>query len=508
MTRPPRRPAPPRLLLASLAAFAAAALAVGACRPGAGGPAAEPMPPRSNILLVTVDTLRADHLGAYGYPRATSPVFDRLAAEGVRFDQPVVQWPKTGPSFASIFTATYPKDNRIVRRIGQPLPCRFRMLAEELAAAGYATHAVVANAAVSSDFYFDQGFDTYLEAWEIEQEGLDPIGAEAITRLAVGLLEQIRQGEEPWFLWVHYLDPHFPYTPPGEWSARFQDDEHFDPTVRVPLSDRPRQQMLGIGPDRVLDGRDELAFYAARYDAEVAYTDHWVGELLAAAGERGLLERTLTVFTSDHGESLGEHGYYFDHGRFPFQTCLRVPLVLHYPGVLEPAVDAAPVELIHLAPTLLEMAGVELAEGTWMQGTSLLPRLRGVAPAAPGGPGGVSPAPPLAFAEAGWEAHDKWQKVVRDDRFKLVFAQTRPEQQWLGGPGVRFTLYDLLEDPEETRNAADDHPEVTEALKRELWEWNQAERFPVAVEPEAAACSEERTMGDETARVLKALGYL
>jgi arylsulfatase A-like enzyme len=170
-------------------------------------------------------------------------------------------------------------------------------------------------------------------------------------------------------------------------------------------------------------------------------------------------------------------------------------------------VDAAPVELIHLAPTLLEMAGVELAEGTWMQGTSLLPRLRGVATAPPGGPDGAPPAP-LAFAEAGWEAHDKWQKVVRDDRFKLVFAQTRPEQQWLGGPGVRFTLYDLLEDPEETRNAADDHPEVTEALKRELWEWNQAERFPVAVEPEAAACSEERTMGDETARVLKALGYL
>jgi arylsulfatase A-like enzyme len=498
MPRQPRLRAPLRLATAGLAAVASLGLA--ACRPGPSATAGvEPLPAGSNILLITVDTLRADHLGSYGYARDTSPVLDRLAAEGVRFDQPVVQWPKTGPSFASIFTATYPKDNRIVRRIGQPLPCRFRMLAEELAAAGYQTHAVVANAAVASDFYFDQGFDTYLEAWEVAQGDLDPIGAEAITRLAIGLLEQIEGRPAPWFLWVHYVDPHFPYTPPGPWTDRFQGDEHFDPAVKVPLSDRPQQQMLGIGPDRVLAGRDELAFYVARYDAEIAYNDHWIGELLAAAATRGLLARTLTVVTSDHGESLGEHGYYFDHGRFGFETCLRVPLVFHYPGVLAPRVETAPIELLHLAPTLLEMAGVELEEGTWMQGHSLLPRLRGAAP-----DGAAAP----AFAEAGWEAHDKWQKVVRDERYKLIYAQTRPEQQWIGGPGVRFTLYDLGADPGETRNVADEHPEITEALKRDLATWNGAERFPVAVEPAAAACAEEREMTEETARVLKALGYL
>jgi arylsulfatase A-like enzyme len=491
----------------------AAAGLVAACRPGAEDAGAAPGPPAgSNILLVTVDTLRADHLGSYGYVRATSPHIDRLAAEGVRFDQPVVQWPKTGPSFASMFTATYPKDNGIVRRIGQPLPCRFRMLAEELEAAGYQTHAVVANAAVASDFYFDQGFDTYLEAWEVEQGDLDPIGAEAITRLATGLLETIRGSEAPYFLWVHYVDPHAPYTPPGEHADRFQGDEHFDPTVKVPITDRPKQQMLGIGPDRALDGRDELAFYVARYDAEIAYVDHWIGELLAAARERGLLDETLTVLTSDHGESLGEHGYYFDHGRFGFETCLRVPLVFHYPGVIEPRVDEGPVELLHLAPTLLETAGVALEDGVWMQARSLWSRLRGAPPA--GGrqepaEGSAEAAPErLAFAEAGWEANDKWQKVVRDERFKLIYAQTRPEQQWIGGPGVRFTLFDLAADPGETVNVADRFPADTERLTRELWAWDRADRFPVTVEPHAAACAEERTMTDETADVLKALGYL
>jgi arylsulfatase A-like enzyme len=492
-----------RVALAAAGLVAAGLLA--ACRPG--GDDAPRVPPGSNILLVTVDTLRADHLGSYGYVRATSPHMDRLAAEGVRFDQPVVQWPKTGPSFASMFTATYPKDNGIVRRIGQPIPCRFRMLAEELKAAGYQTHAVVANAAVASDFYFDQGFDTYLEAWEVEQGDLDPIGAEAITRLATGLLETIAGSEAPYFLWVHYVDPHAPYAPPAEWSDRFQGDEHFDPAVRIPITDRPKQQMLGIGPDRVLDGRDELAFYVARYDAEIAYVDHWIGELLATAGQRGLLDETLTVLTSDHGESLGEHGYYFDHGRFGFETCLRVPLVFHYPGVLEPRVDAEPVELIHLAPTLLETAGLALADGVWMQGRSLWRRLHGMPPPGEGDEAAASPGP-LAFAEAGWEANDKWQKIVRDSRFKLIYAQTRPEQQWIGGPGVRFTLFDLVNDPGETVNVAERLPEDTDRLTRELWAWDRAEKFPVLVEPRAAACAEERSMTDETAAVLKALGYL
>ncbi|MEM7051887.1 MAG: sulfatase [Acidobacteriota bacterium] len=459
-----------------------------------------PLPPRSNILLITVDTLRADHLSAYGYERQTSPVIDQLAAEGVRFDQPAVQWPKTGPSMASMFTAIYPKDNGIVRRIGQPLPCRFEMLAERLQRAGYQTHAVVANAALASDFYFDQGFDTYIETWKLESNDPDhdPNTAEAVTNLAIGLLDQIADSDEPYFLWVHYLDPHAPYGAPGEWRDRFQNDEFFDDTVKINIADKPRQQMTGIGRDQVIDGRDDLAFYVARYDAEIAYNDAQIGHLLEALDERRLRERTLTVFTSDHGESLGEHRYYFDHGRFGFQTCVRVPFIVHYPGVLEPRVDEAPVELIHLSPTLLEAAGIGLDEGRWNQGASLTPRLLGEA----------APADTVAYSEAGWETKNKWQKIVRDERHKLIFAQTRPEQRWIGGEGVRFTLFDLQADPEETRNVAEENPQALERLQRLLSAWNGADRYNAEIDEIGGACGDERSMQGETRDLLKSLGYL
>ena len=482
-------------------------------------PAVAPLPSPSNVLLITVDTLRADHLSSYGYPRQTTPNLDRLAAEGVRFDQTAVQWPKTTPSFASMFTATYSKDNDIVRRVGIPVSCRFEMLAKVLKRRGYATQAVVSNGALGSEFNFDQGFDTYVETWKLTSHaGADPNHAEAVTRLAIGLLDglgrEARAGR-PWFLWVHYIDPHFPYVPPRKWRNRFQGDRFADRSQKVPVSDRPKQQMGGIGREQVLDGHDDLAFYVARYDAAVAYADAQIGELLAEMRRRGLLGRTLTVFTSDHGESLGEHAYYFDHGRFGFQTCLRVPLIFHYPGVLAPRVDRQPVELLDLAPTLLEAAGASLPGGAWKQGHSLTRRLRGLAPvlpalpAPPAAPPGAAPVP-LAFSEAGWETNNKWQKAVRDGRFKLLVAQTYHEQRWIAGEGVEFALYDLAADPLETRNVADRHPADLERLKRALWAWDRAPKLDVETDPPTASCrpGHPKQIDPQTRALLHSLGYL
>ena len=137
-----------------------------------------------------------------------------------------------------------------------------------------------------------------------------------------------------------------------------------------------------------------------------------------------------------------------------------------------------------------------------MQGRSLTPRLRGQAAESTGDD------PPLAFAEAGWETNNRWQKVVRDRRFKLIFAQSKPEQRWIGGEGVPFALYDLAADPGETENVAGDFPDERQRLEEALWRWESRERFPVELGGIDETCSEERVMEGETRRLLEALGYL
>lgn len=451
-----------------------------------------------NILLITVDTLRADHLSAWGYARDTSPNLDRLAAEGLRFDQAQVQWPKTGPSFTSIFTSTYPKDNGIVRQIGIPVPCTFTMLAEVLQRAGYSTHAVVANGAVGREFYFDQGFDTFLESWKLPppDDDSDPNGARNVTRLALATAAELDPAK-PWFLWVHYLDPHAPYIPPAEFQQRFQNDAHFDGSIEVPVTQRRKQELAGIGTRQVIDGEHRLAFYVARYDAEIAYADQEIGRLLAGLGDRKLLADTLTAFTSDHGESLGDNGYYFNHGRLGFQSCLHVPLILHWPGRLKPGVDPAPVQLLHLAPTLLAAAGVELPEGRWAQGQSLWPRVA------------HPPAPEtdvVTFSEAGTAMNRRWIRIARNRRFTLHFSPSLTEQRWIGGEGKSWALFDLQSDPGETRNVADLYPAELGELQAAIGKWWREPAFPC--DSDEGVCDESRAVDKETTELLKSLGYL
>jgi arylsulfatase A-like enzyme len=471
----------------------AAALAALAC----GGPR---LPARPSILLLTVDTLRADHLSSYGYARTTSPVLDRLAAEGIRFELAQTQWPKTGPAFSSMLTATYPKDNGIVREIGEPLPCSRRLLAEELRALGYQTRAVVANGAVGREFFYDQGFEEFVEAWKgAEGEAAIEVATRAghVTDLALEVLEGL-DPSRPVFLWVHYLDPHMPYTPPEDARDRFQGDGAFPPGPKV-LVDRSKHRRVsgGIGRSQVIGGSDELDFYVARYDAEIAYADREIGRLLDGLRERGLYDRMLTVFTADHGEALGDHDYFFDHGMLPFQDCMRVPLAVRWPGVVRPGVDPHAIELIDLAPTLLEAAGKELDGGGWAQGQTLIPCLLGRASAEGA----------LAFSEAGQATKRRWMKAVTDGRFKLIWVPTQQEQRRVAGVGVDFALYDLRADPGELRNVAAEHPEVVERLSRQLWTWFEASPFAVDTDTETAECT-SREASPETTEQLRALGYL
>ncbi len=472
-------------------AFALLAVALSTCL----GACRSRTAPSTALLLVTVDTLRADHLGAYGYPRPTSPVIDRLAAEGFLFERAWAQWPKTGPSFASLLSSTYPKDNGLVRRVGVPVPAGMRLLAEELRRAGYGTHAVVANGALASELGYGQGFDSYVETWKLPGYA-DPHAAtraEVTTERALALADGLERGR-PFFLWVHYLDPHFPYAPPAPWSARFVGDAWYAPQRQVMVAATSAREMGGIGRAEVLDGHREHAFYVARYDAEIAYTDAMVGELLSGLERRGLLADAVLALTADHGESLGEHDYYFHHGRFAFETCLHVPLLLWGPGRVEPGRNGAPAQLIDLAPTLLELAGVPLDGGAWMQGRSLLPRLRGR-------PGESH----YAYAEAGYATDGRWQKAITDGRYKLIYASHAHDQRFLGGRGQPFLLYDLAEDPGELRDLAREREGDRARLEQALFAWWQPDSFPVLVDEEEG---EAPGLSLETRQQLQALGYL
>jgi arylsulfatase A-like enzyme len=458
------------LLLLAAVNVAAAALEVRA--PG----------PRPNILLITIDTLRADHLGAYGYARPTSPNIDRLAREGVLFRRAVSQWPKTSPSFAALMSSTYGHTNGLIRTTAQRMPDRFLLLAELLKAGGYSTRAAVANVNLARVFNFDQGFDVYLEPWREEDEQRR---TELVTRQGIGLLERA-PAERPFFLWLHYFDPHARYQPPRPYDGMFTGDRHFDPSWRVPLLTEKRKDIGGIPLTARLGSEDRIAYYVAQYDAEIRFVDQQVGLLLKALDERGLAGKTMVVLTSDHGESLGDHGYFFEHGRFPYDDCVHVPLIVRGPGAGRPGgVVRSPVELIDVAPTLLDLAG--LPANPEAEGRSLRRLLEGERTGDPGRA--------YAFTESGY-ARD-YQRAIVGDRYKLVYVPDAGDRAVM--QGGELELYDLEADPGETWNLVDERPEVAAPLKERLMRWiadgGSGSEAPEAVRVEPQAEEQLRSLG-------------
>jgi arylsulfatase len=441
--------------------------------------------PRLNVLLITIDTLRADHLGAYGYARPTSPNIDRLAREGVLFGHAKAQWPKTGPSFASMLSSTYGHTNGLIRTTPQRMPDRFLLLAELLKAGRYDTSAAVANVSLARLFNFDQGFDRYVEIWN---EGKDErLRTELVTRHGLDLLERASR-RRPFFLWLHYLDPHARYEPPPRFHEMFVGDRHYDPTRRAPLNDDIEEDIGGIPARANLGTEDRIAYYVAQYDAEIRYVDEQVGLLLKNLEERGLAGETLVVLTADHGESLGDHNYYFEHGRLPYEDCVRVPLILRGPGTGAPGrVVRSPVELIDVLPTLLDLAGLPPAPGA--EGKSLRRLLEGDRV------GGARWA--YAFAESGY-AKD-YQRSITTERYKLIWVPDREDRRIMRGRDLE--LYDLGADPGETRNLVDERPAVAILLQARLRRWIKAGGAAAGAPPAVS-------LDSKTEEQLRSLGYV
>lgn len=454
--------------------------------------------PRYNLVLITVDTLRADHLGCYGYRLETSPTIDALAKSGVRFADATVQWPKTWPSMASMLTGTYPDTNGIRLSPRRPLPPANVTLAEMLKDAGYRTAAVVSNANLSRHFAFDQGFEHFVEAWAArfksetgESEfrnspGLVKKYADAtfVTDEAIRWVGEI-PADQPFMLWAHYMEPHGPYIPPQKYATLFAGQYA---SKRLTVKEIPHYQLQYDTASTHLI--TDHGFYMAQYDREIRYLDDELGRLFDALDRTGRREQTLVVFTADHGESLGEHDYYFEHGRVPYQTTGQVPWIMSLPGRL-PADEVLPmpVGLIDLVPTVLEILGLDRPAS--VEGVSLYATLRGES----------SEAPPFVYMEAG--RYEPSQLVVRWGPWKLVhFRHPRDRDELKRG---EFALFNLHVDPGEVHDVGAAHPDVVESMRRALDGYGRGDG---AV---ADATEESETLeglDPETARLLKSLGYL
>ncbi|MBY0279832.1 sulfatase [Candidatus Binatia bacterium] len=305
---------------------------------------------RPNVLLITIDTLRADHLGAYGYGLATSPVIDRLAREGVTFDNAYTPVPTTAPAVASLLTGRY-VDATHVRENEAELPVSSYTLGEALAAAGFVTAGFYGNGALAKGF--GQGLGVW-QPFDAKWAADDAAGG----TLAVRWLES---AQAPWFLWVHFMDPHGPYTSPPERSASFVYPD--TPLLRRELPLSPTNWGFGVIPRyQALPGLTHVGDYVRRYDGEIVGTDIQVGRLLDALEKSGMLDDTLVVLTADHGESLGEDDYFFQHGKVLNEASLRVPLLMRHPALPRGTRVAAPVSLVDLLPTVTAMLGVPLTE--------------------------------------------------------------------------------------------------------------------------------------------------
>ncbi len=349
---------------------------------------------RPNIVLIVIDTLRADHLGSYGYARPTSPHIDQLAARGTIFDDANAVASYTRPSSASILTGLYPSVHGAVTHadsISQDVPT----LAEALAAVGYSTHGIYRNGNVSETFGFGRGFESYVSPDKNFWRGLKKAGVakserrfvsqtddSLLTREAVPLIKEVE--DKPFFLYLHLGGPHDPYSPPREAVAPFL-DAPLTPIAEMfytqPVK-RQREQPAVLQQMRQgLVELDELTRQqvVALYDGEIVFSDQQIGAVVKALEETGRLDDTVILLTSDHGEELWDH-HDLGHGQSHYRELLRVPLIVAGPGVQNRRI-ATPVSLIDLAPTILELAGITPSAGLAGESLAQVLRSRRVMPA-------------------------------------------------------------------------------------------------------------------------------
>ncbi|MEA2691061.1 MAG: arylsulfatase [Acidobacteriota bacterium] len=446
-----RRPAALALLALALAA---GGLFVWRSLSGHGGLGPLPgglTPGRLNLVVVTLDTTRADRIGCYGSRDVSTPNLDRLAAHGVRFENAISPTPLTLPAHCSLMTGLFPAAHGVRDNGGFKLAPERVTLAEVLKSHGWATGGFIAAYVLDHRWGIAQGFDRYfddfdLSKWKTVSMGdIQRPGNEVVGK-ALEWIGSPAVRDRPFFAWVHLYDPHAPYAPPEPFASRYA--EH-------------------------------------PYNGEIAWTDSLVGQLLAGLDSLGVRERTVIAVIGDHGESLGEHGE-TGHGFFVYEPTTRVPFLLAgpYPGLTGKRVRPV-ARHVDLMPTLLELLGV--TDGPPVQGRSLVPLITGKAAATPS----ASPVLPPGYSEAFYARfHYGWSELraVRTERYHFIEAP-------------RAELYDLATDPGELHNLAATERRTVALLRKSLGEIEQrtgaAQAAPTPIEED-----------EETLRKLSALGYV
>ena len=459
-SRGPRRR--PQLALAAAVGLAL----VWACAP-------QPKPsPHRHLILITVDTLRADRLAPWGGDARVAPRLNALASESVVFERAYAPASFTLASMTGMLTSRYPEEVGIERNVHQ-LGSEVPTLADALAREGFRTAAVVSNFALRREAGLAGGFEVYDDAYpQRERVRRKPERvADHTTDAAIRVIDGLDTDAERVFLWVHYQDPHGPYTPPADWR-----DRYLDPNPRgdaVQLERSPDRRGDGAIPAyQFLEGRRDPAWYVAGYDGEVGFADLQIGRLLDSLRERELLEESVVVFTADHGEGLGEHDYWFAHGEHLTDPLTRVPLMIRSP-VLAPTTRADLASLLDVWPTVAGLLGVAVPDG--LRGRDLT-RVEAERVEAR-----------LYLATLG-ESRVARRAIVTDG-YKLITTGS--------GENARVQLFRL---GDEARDVAAEEPGVVAELSRALHELHASLGH--------AESRRVQALTEEDRRNLEALGYL
>ena len=390
------------------------------------------------IILVTVDTLRADHLSCYGYPKNTSPNIDAFAQEALLFENCFSHAPVTSSSCASILSGFLPHETKVFGNL--PLPTEVETLPEILQRYDYKTAAVVSNYNLRHKAGWAEGFMVYDDTMNEREmvRRMPERTAEHTTKRAIELLKQLHK--DPLFMWIHYQDPHGPYTPPENFSALFQDQNQRPRNLELNRTESGRG---GIPTYQRLGSNRDFYYYLARYDGEIRYLDEQFKQLIETLKELELYDDALIIFTADHGEGLGEHQYYFAHGEYLYNSLIHVPLIIKF-GKEKTGRQTDYVQHIDIVPTIVNMLrlpvdspfrGVDLRsdnlKGRKIVGEMQSPRLK-----------------------------DGTRISLGLDGLKLIYTPA----------SKHYELFNLKEDPHETNNLIDEksYQEEAKALKLKL----------------------------------------